>query len=103
MVNTRRCACPWAPRFFGLTHDDKELFLEPIFSLMYYMGFTYAEAYKLPLWQRHWFLKRINKEIKRSNKEETNASRALHQNTPEARQLQGFSRDHVPAKLRRFS
>ena len=67
------------------------------------MGFTYTEAYVLPIWQRVWFLKRINDELKRSNKKEQSTSRAMHQNTPDMRAMQGFSRDHVPAKLRRFS
>ncbi len=70
---------------------------------MYYMGFTYTEAYVLPVWQRIWFLQRINQELKRSNKNEQSASRAMHHNTGEARALQGFSRENVPAKLRRFS
>ena len=70
---------------------------------MYYMGFTYLEAYMLPVWQRVWFLERINTELKRANKNEQSASRALHQNSSETRQLQGRQRGDVPAKLRRFT
>ena len=37
-------------RFFGLTLENKdEATLEPIFMLMYYMGFTYSEARALPI------------------------------------------------------
>tara|TARA_R100000808_G_scaffold25097_1_gene61935 strand:+ start:66257 stop:66445 length:189 start_codon:yes stop_codon:yes gene_type:complete len=61
------------------------------------------EAYALPVWQRIWFLKRINTEIERANKKDQNASRALHSNTPSGRELQGRSRSQVPAKLRRFT
>ena len=68
---------------------------------MYYMGFTYTEAYDLPIWQRHWFIKRINKEIKRSKNGES--SRAPHHNTPDARAMQGRYRSMVPSKLRRFT
>ena len=70
---------------------------------MYYMGFAYTEAYLLPVWQRIWFIKRINQEIQKSNEKGASTSRAAHQNTPNARSMQGFSRDQVPAKLRRFS
>ena len=91
------------PRFFGLTSSDKEIFLEPIFALMYYMGFTYNEAYALPIWQRLWFIKRINKEMKRSSEDGSTNSRALHDNSPGIRQMQNFGREAPPAKLRRFT
>jgi len=70
---------------------------------MYYMGFTYTEAYVLPIWQRHWFIKRINKEIKSSSDEGGSASRAAHHNTPDARALQGRQRAQTPSRLRRFT
>ncbi len=69
---------------------------------MYYMGFTYDEAYNIPVWQRIWFLKRLNKEIKRANEANKGngaATRAAHQNTPESRELMGRHRNMVPAKL----
>ena len=86
------------PHFFGLTTSDKDIFLEQIFLLMYYMGFTYYEAYNLPIWQRLWFIQRINQEIKK-----TNDSRAAHQNDPQTRQMMSKHRAQVPAKLRRFT
>jgi|TARA_Y100000310_G_C20606572_1_gene775794 hypothetical protein len=70
---------------------------------MYYMGFTYQEAYRLPVWQRTWFLQRISRELKESSKKERTASRSLQHNTPDARAMQGMARSHVPAKLRRFT
>lgn len=87
------------PPSFGLTPNDKEMFLEVIFLLMYYMGFSYDEAYNLPLWQREWFIKRINKEIKASQGQ----SRSAEANNPEARALMGRARAQVPSKLRRFT
>ena len=86
--------------FFGLTPNDKEIFLEPTFALMYYMGFTYQECMNLPVWQRRWFIDRMMQEIKASNGEQT---RAAHQNDPQSRAFRGLSRDNVPAKLRRFT
>lgn len=73
--------------------------------MMYYMGFTYVEAYNIPVWQRIWFIKRLNKEIKASRSEngDYQATRAAHQNTPEAREMMGRHRNQVPANLRRFT
>ena len=76
------------------------MFLEPIFALMYYMGFTYTEAYGLPLFQRMWFIQRLNKEITKSDNQE---SRAHHNNSPEQRMLSGKQRTQSPARLRRFT
>ena len=90
--------------FFGLTPSDKESFLDQIFALMYYMGFSYVDAYNIPIWQRHWFIKRINKELKSSSsKDGTANSRAAHHNTGEARAMMGRARSQVPARLRRFT
>ena len=70
---------------------------------MYYMGFTYVEAYNIPIWQRYWFLERLNKEIKRANDAQSGASRAAHANSADARAMAGRSRAQVPSKLRRFT
>jgi hypothetical protein len=80
--------------------------LEHTFLMMYYMGFTYVECYNLPIWQRVWFIQRLNTEIERMNKANKGqgaATRAAHDNTPDARELMGRHRSHVPAKLRRFT
>ena len=91
------------PGFFGLTPSDKEIYLEQIFLLMYYLGFSYSEGYSLPIWQRVWFINRINTEISRANDANAPASRAAHNNSPEARALMNKQRANVPAKLRRFT
>ena len=70
---------------------------------MYYMGFTYREAYHLPIWQRIWFLERLNTELKRSSDDGDNTSRAMHNNTADARALMGRHNPNAPAKLRRFT
>lgn len=70
---------------------------------MYYMGFTYEEAYELPVWQRIWFINRLNEEIKQSNESKNPATRAAHDNTQEQRALSGMSRAQTPARLRRFT
>ena len=89
-----------APRFFGLTSSHKEVYLDQIFNLMYYMGFSYIEGYNLPIWIRIWMMKRLNQELKRTK---DNGSRAAHQNDAETRALMGRHRAQPPAKLRRFT
>ena len=92
------------PRFFGLTSNDKEIYLEPIFLLMYYLGFTYKDAYHLPVYQRYWFIKRLNKELKQSSDGESpQGSRAHQDNTAQTRSLMGRHREQTPARLRRFT
>ena len=74
--------------------------------MMYYVGFTYRECYNIPVWQRRWFIDRLNKEIKRykeANDGETPPTRAAHQNTPDVRAMMGRHRSMVPANLRRFT
>ena len=80
--------------------------LEHTFLMMYYMGFSYVECYNLPIWQRIWFIHRLNEEIKKSNKANGGdgaATRAAHHNTPDAREMMGRQRSQVPANLRRFT
>jgi len=98
-LSPRRWACRSASPFFGLTPDDKIFFLEPVFTLMYYMGFTYTEAMSLPIWQRRWFIERVIEEMKAAQ----GASKAAHSNDHQSRSLRGVSRGQVPAKLRRFT
>ena len=67
------------------------------------MGFTYREAYNIPIWQRIWFIERLNKELKAANEAQSGASRAAHSNTADQRSLMGRQRAQVPSKLRRFT
>jgi hypothetical protein len=67
---------------------------------MYYVGFSFKDAFHLPVWQRVWFIERTIEEFKKSNGEQ---SKAAHANSPEARALMGRSRSQVPANLRRFT
>ena len=72
---------------------------------MYWMGFSYLEAYRLPVWQRTWFVERLQKEFKQAserNNGEYTHSRAAHDNDPTTRSLMGM-RPNAPAKLRRFT
>jgi hypothetical protein len=73
--------------------------------MMYYMGFSYVEGYNIPVWQRRWFIERIQKEIKKSSEKggDPPPTHAMHQNSPDVRAMMGRQRSMVPAKLRRFT
>ena len=91
------------PAFFGLTPEDREIYLEHSFSLMYYMGFSYWECYNIPIRYRIWFISRLNKELQRASEKENTPTRAAHQNNPQTRSLMGLNRGETPARLRRFT
>ena len=91
------------PRFFGLTPEYREVQLDQVFLLMYYGGFTYTEARKLPVPYRVWFINRIGKEFKQAAEANSSASRAPHDNTAEMRAMQGRSRTATPARMTRFT
>ena len=67
------------------------------------MGFTYREAYILPIWQRIWFIQRLSEEIKKSSDSGSSQSRAAHTNSPDMRAMNGNHHAHAPARLRRFT
>ncbi len=90
--------------FFGLAPDDKfDLILEPAFLLMYYGGFLYQETYNMPVVHKRWFIERLVKELNRGKEGENPPTRALHQNNPELREMQGMNRAQAPSRLRRFT
>ena len=90
--------------FFGLQPTDKEmLILEPAFLLMYYMGFSYRETINLPVVYKRWFIERVVKELNKGKDDENPSTKALHQNSPELREMQGMQRSQMPSRLRRFT
>ena len=90
--------------FFGFSPNDKEqLLLEPSFLLMYYGGFTWHETLHLPVAYKRWFVERICKELNKGSENGQNQSRALHQNSPDVRSMQGRFRSQVPSRIRRFT
>ena len=65
---------------------------------MYYLGFTYADAFNLPIWKRRWFLDRVVREISESNTTKDAANDPMHS------ALAGSHRqDRAPSRLRRFT
>jgi hypothetical protein len=80
---------------FGLTPEDKiDVLMEPIFLLMYYMGFTW-ESFglgALTTEQRRWFVGRLNKEIEQkinNGNTEDIPTKGAHHNQPDIREMAG--------------
>ena len=68
---------------------------------MYYCGFTYRETYNLPVAYKHWFIKRVIREMSRK---EGDDNPPPNKGTPaDARALMGMSRTDAPSRIRRFS
>ena len=51
--------CPSAHRFFGLNEKYMEQVYEQFFLLKYHGGWSFIEAYSLPVGLRHWFVERL--------------------------------------------
>lgn len=70
---------------------------------MYYGGFTFSEAWKLPVAYRKWFIERILKELKGKSENDSPPTKALHANDEQTRAMQGMTRTSSPSRLRRFT
>lgn len=70
---------------------------------MYYGGFLWKETLNIPVSYKRWFIERINKEFKKTSEDGATQTRALHQNSPDVRALQGKARSQSPTRLRRFT
>ena len=70
---------------------------------MYYGGFLWRETINMPVSYKRWFIDRVVKEINKGGEEGNTPSKALHQNSPDVRAMQGMARAQVPSRLRRFT
>ena len=50
---------PLQPTFFGLSDEYSANIYEQFFFLKYYGGWSFTEAYNLPVKLREWFVKRL--------------------------------------------
>lgn len=60
--------CPSGQTFFGLTDKYIEAIYEQFFLLKHHGGWSFMEAYNLPVGLRHWFLKRLEKQFEDEEK-----------------------------------
>ena len=71
----RKWRCRLRRTFFGLTDEYNEGVYEQIFFLKYNGGWSFFEAYNLPIGLRKWFVKRTIKQIEMEAQAMENASR----------------------------
>jgi len=72
---------PFQPTFFGLSEEYQEFVYEQFFFLKHYGGWSFIEAYNLPLQLRDWWCERITKEFEREREEaekHSNKKRSTH-------------------------
>jgi hypothetical protein len=67
--------CRLQRTFFGLSDKYIENVYEQFFLLKYYGGWSFFEAYNLPVKLRSWFLLRLQKQLERENEQAQEASR----------------------------
>ena len=58
-----------AQHFFGLSNDYMEQVYEQFFLLKHHGGWSFIEAYNLPIGLRHWFVKRLSKHFEEEKKQ----------------------------------
>ncbi len=63
--------------FFGLGNEYAEAIYEQIFVLKYHGGWSFTEAYSLPVGLRKWFLERLEKQFELEKKQHDEATRKI--------------------------
>lgn len=61
--------------FFGLDSKYMENIYEQFFFLKYHGGWSFTEAYNLPVGLRTWFVNRLVQQIEKENEEVKKANR----------------------------
>ena len=61
--------CPLGPTFFGLTAEYMESVYEQFFALKHHGGWSFIEAYNLPVGLRNWWVRRLKKQFEDEKKE----------------------------------
>ena len=62
MVTKTTSYFPLQPTFFGLTDEYSQNVYEQFFFLKYYGGWSFTEAYNLPIQLREWFVNRLSRQ-----------------------------------------
>ena len=70
-----RGTCPSARLFFGLNEKYMEQVYEQFFMLKYHGGWSFIEAYSLPVGLRNWFIERLAKQFEIEKEQIENAQK----------------------------
>jgi len=65
VIIERSWRCRLLRTFFGLSDEYIKNVYEEFFAMKYYGGWSFMEAYNLPVLIRRWFLKRLAEEIQK--------------------------------------
>jgi hypothetical protein len=71
-----RCKCRLRPIFFGLSNEYIADVYEQFFLLKYHGGWSFIEAYNLPIKIRVWFLQRLTQQFEEEKKAHDEAMKA---------------------------
>jgi len=63
------------PTFFGLNDEYSANVYEQLFYLKHYGGWSFIEAYNLPIQLREWWLKRIQKQFETEAEQQKKANK----------------------------
>ena len=74
--------------FFGLNGDYIKDVYEQFFLMKYYGGWSFTEAYNLPISIRRWFLDRLSKQL---NTERENMENSYRKASNQAKSSKGHS------------
>lgn len=69
MATNRRLSCRLRQTFFGLSDDYIENIYEQFFYLKYHGGWSFLEAYNLPVKIREWFVNKLTEQMKMEQEE----------------------------------
>ena len=61
--------------FFGLSDKYMETVYEQFFYMKYYGGWSFMEAYNLPIGLRNWFVQRLAKQFEKEKEEMDKANK----------------------------
>ncbi len=95
MKRTWRCRSPRT--FFGLTDEYMENIYEQFFYLKYAGGWSFSEAYNLPIGLRRWFVQRLSRQLK----EEQEAIEEASKGGSKSQTLTSNNAPPVPAEYRK--
>ncbi len=82
--------------FFGLTDEYMQSVYEAFFLLKYHGGWSFSEAYNLPLGLRRWFLERLAQQLAKERESYESASKGGSQ----AQTLNQFNQPAPPPNFK---
>ena len=93
----RKWRCRSLRTFFGLTDEYMENVYEQFFFLKYSGGWSFSEAYNLPLGLRTWFVKRLVRQLEAEAEASEKASKG---NKKGSQTLSAHNQPTTPSKYK---